>query len=118
MVVVVQKSVSVGVASSLVLKRQSCKKFRPCSSRAGSPEDSIKKQKRMAPPPSMATRKRALAGASGRVRRNLKSAKIGSPKPGGRSAKRAIVFRVSPVAFPFICGGLTGPTAAELGMLK
>src|SRR2546423_1533516 len=105
----------VAEAGSLVLKRQSWRKFRACSSSDGSPEDSVKKQKRMVPCSSMATRQRALAGASGRVRRNLKSGKIGSPTVAGRSAKFAVVLRVRPgaLAFAFICGRRTGPIAAE-----
>src|SRR5213082_2287455 len=75
---------------------------------------------RFAPPSAMAARKRALAVASGRVSRNLKSAKTGSPNAAGRSAKLAVVFRARPgaLAFAFIRGRRTGPIAAELGILR
>src|SRR5438067_1322690 len=98
-------------------KRQRNTYNRPCSSSAGSPDESIGKEYRISPRLFTATRKRMVPGVSSFDAANLPSADTATPTSSSFE-NETDVFTMAIADIFFGCPSLTAPAGWQLGMLS
>src|SRR5881394_1917187 len=99
-------------------KRQRNTYNRPCSSSAGSPDESMGKEYRISPRLFTATRKRMVPGVSSFDATNLPSGDTATPKTSSSFENETDVFKTAIADIFFECPSLTAPAGWQLGMLR